>query len=242
MTRNAARRDPVSSREERDLLVSEHEKFARVIAGQVLNSLSLSKDFLDDAVSCAYVGLVEAAERYDPSSGVPFRGYAYIRIRGAVIDGLRGVTGSSRAHRRRLRVSQHALLDIEESGAVRHVSRQNATREEKLGVLLDLVSRVSVSFSYSEREAENNFGVELVTPQHELPEEIAIRKQTQKNLKKAFETLSDEDRFILEGIHHRECTLDELGAELGGVSKSWVSRKHTRALDRLREALEALEK
>jgi RNA polymerase sigma factor (sigma-70 family) len=44
---------------------------------------------VDDLVSAGTVGLLEAAERYDPRRGVPFASYAYSRVKGAVLDELR---------------------------------------------------------------------------------------------------------------------------------------------------------
>lgn len=41
---------------------------------------------LDDLKQWAIVGLCEAAERYDQRTGVPFRAYAGLRIRGSIHD------------------------------------------------------------------------------------------------------------------------------------------------------------
>jgi RNA polymerase sigma factor for flagellar operon FliA len=41
---------------------------------------------IDDLVSAGTIGLIEAADRYDATRGVPFGTFAYRRIRGAIID------------------------------------------------------------------------------------------------------------------------------------------------------------
>ena len=64
-------------------------------------------------------GLLDAARRYDPERGVPFRAYANFRVRGAIIDGVR-VVGRlpRRAHERlrgleaAVRTSEGALEDV----------------------------------------------------------------------------------------------------------------------------------
>ena len=43
----------------------------------------------DELVACGRIGLIEAAERYDPAEEVPFPQYARLRIEGSVIDSLR---------------------------------------------------------------------------------------------------------------------------------------------------------
>lgn len=64
----------------------------------------------DDVESAALLGLIDAVDRFDPERGVPFEGYAGLRIRGAVLDELRRVDDRSRGERRRAR----AVMDGEE--------------------------------------------------------------------------------------------------------------------------------
>ncbi len=59
-------------------------------------------------------GLVDAAHRYDPTTGVPFARYAAIRIRGAVLDATRSRDWASRRLRRDLRAIEHATRTLEE--------------------------------------------------------------------------------------------------------------------------------
>ena len=58
----------------------------------------------DDIESAALVGLINAVDRYDPDRGVPFEGYAGLRIRGAILDELRRVDDHTRSERRRARM------------------------------------------------------------------------------------------------------------------------------------------
>ena len=58
----------------------------------------------DDIESAALIGLINAVDRYDPKRGVPFEGYAGLRIRGAILDELRRVDDHTRDERRRARV------------------------------------------------------------------------------------------------------------------------------------------
>src|SRR5262245_17644591 len=41
---------------------------------------------IDDLMSYGQGGLLEAARRFDPARGVPFRAFANFRIRGAMLD------------------------------------------------------------------------------------------------------------------------------------------------------------
>src|SRR3712207_1282069 len=57
----------------------------------------------DDLTSAGLTALVQAAQSYDESRGVPFTRYAATRIRGAILDELRGIDWASRSVRRRAR-------------------------------------------------------------------------------------------------------------------------------------------
>ena len=57
----------------------------------------------DDVESAAVIGLINAVDRYDPERGVPFEGYAGLRIRGAILDELRRLDDHTRDERRHAR-------------------------------------------------------------------------------------------------------------------------------------------
>jgi RNA polymerase sigma factor FliA len=59
----------------------------------------------DDLESAALIGLIDAVDRFEPERGIPFEGYASLRIRGAVLDEVRRVDELGRADRRRQRAA-----------------------------------------------------------------------------------------------------------------------------------------
>jgi len=76
----------------------------------------------DDLESAALIGLIDAVDKFDPERGVPFEGYATLRIRGAVFDEVRRVDELGRADRRRQRAaaaqgeagSYHGTVSLDE--------------------------------------------------------------------------------------------------------------------------------
>jgi RNA polymerase sigma factor (sigma-70 family) len=93
-----------------DALVVEHMPAAANIARKVWRDYTRSgqggyalKIELSDMESCAYLGLVQAARRYDPSYG-PFAHFAYKHVHGAIID---------RYRRAAYRDMQHASIDAD---------------------------------------------------------------------------------------------------------------------------------
>jgi len=79
---------------------------------------------VDDLESAAVIGLIDAVDRFEPARGVPFEGYASLRIRGAVLDEVRRVDELGRADRRRQREaaaqgetgSYHGTVSLDERG------------------------------------------------------------------------------------------------------------------------------
>ena len=70
---------------EQEALILDHQEFAKKLANAVVNSQRLTIEY-EEAQSCALVGLVDAAQRYDPTRSVSFKSFAYRRIAGEIID------------------------------------------------------------------------------------------------------------------------------------------------------------
>lgn len=68
----------------------------------------------DELRGAGAAGLVDAAHRYDPSTGVPFARYASIRVRGAVLDATRTRDWATRRLRRDLRAIETATSLLED--------------------------------------------------------------------------------------------------------------------------------
>ena len=68
--------------------INEQLELVNVIAGQLRRTLGSSAEY-DELVASGREGLLDAARRYDPVRGVPFKLYANYRVRGAMLDGVR---------------------------------------------------------------------------------------------------------------------------------------------------------
>jgi RNA polymerase sigma factor (sigma-70 family) len=90
-----------------DQLIIDHLPLVRHIVQKVVGNLGRRPD-ADDLISAGTIGLVRAARAYDPSRHTEFKTYAYIRVRGAVIDELRSQSFSSPSIRQRIRSIREA--------------------------------------------------------------------------------------------------------------------------------------
>lgn len=74
----------------KEKLVKEHVGLVKKISSDIYKKIKgrTSLDY-DDLVSLGYIGLLQAAERYDASKNVKFTTFAYLRIKGSIYDELR---------------------------------------------------------------------------------------------------------------------------------------------------------
>src|SRR3569623_658689 len=104
------------SARDRDSLVQQHLGLVQSVARKLRKQITARIDF-DDLVGYGSKGLIEAAERFDPAHGVAFTTFAYYRIRGAMLDGLRTMGWSSRADYARYRAEERATESLQNQAA-----------------------------------------------------------------------------------------------------------------------------
>ena len=142
-------------RAERDALIENHRSFVTSIVARMVKSMQLPSNIFDDFVSAGYLGLVEAAERYDKSQGSGFKAWAAMRIRGAVIDAIRdssAISGKAYRYFQRLEAVDNLRQEVHAE-----LEKQDAdtTREKKLARMLDFAARGALVFRLSISDCEN---------------------------------------------------------------------------------------
>jgi RNA polymerase sigma factor for flagellar operon FliA len=118
------------SAEERERLILEHLPQVRLIARRIHERLPESVN-ADDLVSAGVVGLISAIDRFDASHNVKLKTYAEHKIRGAILDSLRGLDWAPRQQRKRSK-------QIESVIAVMEQRLHRAPREEEIATELGL--------------------------------------------------------------------------------------------------------
>ncbi|MGH9622637.1 MAG: sigma-70 family RNA polymerase sigma factor, partial [Bryobacteraceae bacterium] len=103
----------VRSQEEREQLILEHLPQVTWIATRIQEKLPPSIE-LDDLVSAGIVGLLAAVDHYDPSHNASLKTYAEYKIRGAILDSIRGLDGIPTHKRKRLKQVQQAIARAEQ--------------------------------------------------------------------------------------------------------------------------------
>src|SRR5437667_5220620 len=119
--------------EERERLILEHLPQVRLIARRIQERLPESIS-LDDLVSTGVLGLISAIDNFDPRHKVKLKTYAEYKIRGAILDSLRGLDWAPRQKRKRAKQIQAAV-----AGASQKLSHEPTAEEiaQELGLPLE---------------------------------------------------------------------------------------------------------
>ncbi len=205
-------------------LVERHSGLVYAIANKLKKKLSIRVS-LEDLEAYGFQGLLQAYERFDSSQG-EFSTYAYWRIRGAIIDGCRREGWMSHHSLRRAR----ALEGIDEFSESAHEAQKTdqapRTFDEALDRVGDFVASAGVIVMMDEVDEEF-----LEDP----TQEDKVEKQQEKQLlKQGLRLLSEQEREVIIRFYFKEESMGDIGAHFGHT-KSWTSRIHTRAIEKIRD-------
>jgi len=211
--------------EDNKTILEKYGPYVRSLAVQVRRQFNAQIE-LDELMAYGQVGLLEAAERFDPRVGANFLTFAHYRIKGAIFDGLRkmGVLRGSAAERVN---SYLGNLTDRDGGGNRRGSIDDDVRE-----ISNAVTGLAMVFATSLEGAE---GLQLSDDAVPADERLEM-EQLKRRVRAAIGTLPEKERKLLEGYYFQGKTLEEAGAEIG-QSKSWASRLHARAVERLKDIL-----
>lgn len=228
--------------EERERLILEHLPQVRLIARRIHERLPASVS-LEDLISTGIVGLIAAIDRYRPEQGVKLKTYAEYKIRGAILDSLRGLDWAPRQQRRRSRQIEQAVSALEQR------LQRPPTEEEiaaELGVSLeeyqewlsDIRGLNLGSLDAAPGEEPGRDLLRLVAGSEEdWPSRQIERKELHRLLKTAISRMPYIERTVLGLYYQEELTLREI-AQIVQLHESRVSQLKTQAIIRLRAFLE----
>jgi RNA polymerase sigma factor for flagellar operon FliA len=191
----------------------------------------------DDLASAGYAALVTAAQAFDPGRGIPFGRFAALRVRGALLDELRGMDWATRSVRARAR-----RADVARQELTARLGRTPTPAElaQLLGVgvgeLAEVEDDVQRAAVLSLQGFTSGAAEDMVTETAMNPEELLLHRERIGYLHDAVAVLPERLRYVVEASFLQERPLAEVAAELG-VTESRVSQLRTEALALLRDGL-----
>ncbi|MHC4495110.1 MAG: sigma-70 family RNA polymerase sigma factor [Planctomycetota bacterium] len=212
--------------------ITEFLPMVHKIARQVVAYLKPPLSF-EDMVSAGTVGLVRAARDFDPSHQAEFKTYAYIRIRGAILDELRGWSFVPANLSKRIRDARQLSRKITEQTGTAPTDSELAeqlgiTVEELYNTLENARAQHFVSLDGSADDAPS-LGNFLAAPHTSAPDEKIERAELVEKLAEAIQQLSEKQRHVTLLYYRQQLTMKQI-AEILEITESRVSQLHASAL------------
>lgn len=187
----------------------------------------------DELRSVGYEALVRCSQRYDPELGRSFRTFAYLRVRGAMIDASRRAVPGLRQRSRAMRTLEATQSLLEQARKREPTDGPDPRRlEERVAAVAELVAQTTAAVLASARVRDP----EAVAGSTDL-DAVLDEARTRQRLDEALQRCcSEAERAIVQGLYDEGLSMSEIGEKLG-MHKSTVSRRHADVLRRLSEAL-----
>lgn len=229
----------------RDELIVSHLPLVKFLVGRIASNLPPHLD-QEDLMSAAIIGLITAAERFDPTRGVQFKTFAEQRIKGTIMDELRSQDWLSRSLRDKYKRMERAFAGLEQKLGRNPTSEEVAaalelTLEDYFRMLeeINILSFVSLNDSWEDEDG-SPFGLldVLEDTKAENPQNQLMARQLVESLGAAIEELPEKERIVITLYYHEEMNLKEIGQVLN-LTESRISQLHSQAVVRLRAKLKA---
>jgi RNA polymerase sigma factor for flagellar operon FliA len=232
----------------RERLVVAYSPLVKFVAGRLGAGLPSHVEDAD-LISYGLMGLIGAIERFDLERGIKFETFAMTRIRGAIIDELRSldwVPRSVRSRAREIERAQSALEhELQRAPSEAELAAKLGIGEDELRASLLEIANSSVYaldelWTISDASGDQVSLLDTISdPGAEDPQESLASSEVKDRLTEAVASLPEREQLVVALYYYESLTLREIG-EVLGVTESRVSQLHTKAVMRLKSALQGV--
>jgi RNA polymerase sigma factor for flagellar operon FliA len=225
-------------------LLKQYSPLVRRLAHQMIAKLPANVE-LDDLIQVGMIGLSDALTRFDAAHGVQFETFATQRIRGAMLDELRGNDWMSRGDRRQQRSIESAVHKLEQ--VLKRAPHESEIAAE-MGLTLvqyqELLGKVrGTQLVYLEDmtgdEGDDDYLDRHVAAASEVnPLALLQDRRMREALVEAIKVLPEREQYVMSMYYEHDMNLKEIAAVLK-VTESRVCQLHSQSIARLRSKLRA---
>ena len=228
---------------EREQLILDHIPLVRYLVARISAKLPPHLD-LQDLMSSAMIGLINAADRFDPSRGVLFKTFAEQHVRGTILDELRSYDVLSRSMRDKYKRLERELHKLENQLG-RHPTCEEVADSLQISLddyyeLLDDVHVFTFISLDDSWEGEDGSPLCLADVLCEVeaknPQQQVMTLQLAEALGLAIDSLPEKERLAVTLYYNEDFNLKEIGETLG-LTESRISQIISQAMVRLRSRL-----
>jgi RNA polymerase sigma factor FliA len=231
----------------RERLVLAYSPLVKYVAGRMASGLPAHVEE-SDLISYGLLGLISAIERFDPSREIKFETFAVTRIKGSIIDELRSLDWVPRSVRAKAREIEKANAKLEHQ-LHRAPTDAEVAAELEMSVedFQDALTRISNSsvialdelWTLSDASGDQVSLLDTIQDPDAVDPAAALDvTETKDRLAEAIARLPEREKLVVALYYYENLTLREIG-EVLGVTESRVSQLHTKAVLRLKSALQS---
>ena len=222
-------------------MLRQYSPLVRRLAHQMMAKLPANVE-VDDLIQVGMIGLADALSRFDPAQGVQIETFATQRIRGAMLDELRGADWLSRGTRKQQRDIEKAVHRLEQRlGRAPHESEIAVEMGLSLDDYQEMLGKVrGTQLIYLEDmsgdEGDQDFLDRHVADRGSDPQHLLQDDRMRHALVDAIKKLPEREQLVMSLYYEEDMNLKEIAAVLG-VTESRVCQLHSQSIARLRVKL-----
>ena len=223
-----------------DAMLHQYSPLVRRLAHQMIAKLPANVE-IDDLIQVGMIGLTDALSRFDAGQGVQFETFATQRIRGAMLDELRGADWMSRGTRKQQRDIESAVRSLEQKLGRAPVESEIA---KEMGITLsdyqEMLGKVRGTQLIYLEDMSGDDGDSDYLDRHEGNDPLSLLQdhRMREALVEAIKNLPEREQYVMSMYYEQDMNLKEIAAVLG-VTESRVCQLHSQSIARLRVKLRA---
>ena len=230
-----------TGRLETNAMLKQYSPLVKRLAHQMIAKLPANVE-IDDLIQVGLIGLTDAMTRFDAGQGVQFETFATQRIRGAMLDELRGADWMSRGNRKQQREIETAVRKLEQQLG-RAPQESEIARAMGIGLteyqeLLTKVRGTQLVYleDMSGDDGDADYLDRHVADENENPVAMLQDRRMREALVAAIKLLPEREQYVMSMYYEQDMNLKEIAAVLG-VTESRVCQLHSQSIARLRAKL-----
>lgn len=201
------------TKEEKDKIILENLNLVKKVASKIYYRIPKGEIDFDELVNIGVIGLMKALDNYDEDKA-KFSTYAYIRIRGEILDYLRSI-------------------DIVPRGIRDKIKKKEKPIDETMDIPISN-SAIFLSIEKAIGNSENLKFVDTLKSDMESPEEYAQKVELREKIEATLNLLTENEKRVIQMIFFEEKDLKEISERLD-ISMGRISQIKSQAIKKLRD-------